>query len=161
MTWDNIAQLKTQWNVAKEAPDKFALEIILCNVFLILSGQYWTRQISMQCCPRGSRQHCLSKGPAHCCLITLKKILHSWKLNAMLSERLQTTLFRKHLVQNCLNTLGKTLHRSKPYAMLPKKLQTTFHKKHSCAKLSEYSCNNIAQVNVLCNVVRKAPDNIA
>ena len=53
---------------------------------------------SMQCCPRGSRQHCTRKNPEdpeECCLTTLRTTLHTSKTFAMLSERLKTTLHKR------------------------------------------------------------------
>ena len=53
---------------------------------------------SMQCCPRGSRQHCTRKDPEdpeECCLTTYRTTLHTSKTFAMLSERLQTTLHKR------------------------------------------------------------------
>ena len=80
----------------------------------------------------------------------------------MLPRGSRQLCIRKSPVQCCLNTLGITLHSWKPYyTMLPEKLQTTLNKKKSCAIFSLYSRNNIAQVKNLCNVVRKAPDNIS
>ena len=49
----------------------------------------------MQCCPRGSRQHCMKKKCYECCVNTLGTILHKLKLSAMLSERPQTTFHKK------------------------------------------------------------------
>ena len=87
-------------------------------------------------------------------------------------------------MQFCLNALGATLHRSKPYEVLPERLQTTLHKRKSCAMLSQYSLDNIAQlkpyamlperlqttlhkenvppnINGLCNVAPETPSNIS
>ena len=131
-SWVNIEQVKTLSNVVREAPNDITYEKILFNVVLILLGQHCTGQNPMQCCPRGSRQHCIRKNLAQFCLNTLRTKLHRRKPYAMLSQRLQSTLYKKKPCEIfCLNTLGTTLHRSKPYAMLSKMLRTKLHKKKS------------------------------
>ena len=65
------------------------------NVVLILLGQHCTVRNPMQCCSRGSRQHCIKKDPVQFCPNTLGTILPRWKPYAMLSKRLQTTLYEK------------------------------------------------------------------
>ena len=56
----------------------------LCNVALVLLEQNCTSQNPMQCCPRGSRQHCI-KNPVQCCLNTYGTTLHRSKPYAMFS----------------------------------------------------------------------------
>ena len=74
--------------------DNIPQEKILFNVVLALLWQHCTGQNPMQCCQkRGSRQHCTGKDP---CLNTLGRTLHRSKLDAMLSERLQTLLHGKN-----------------------------------------------------------------
>ena len=70
---------------------------------------------------------------------------------------------RKNPVQCCLNnTLGTTLHRSKSYAMLSER-----HFRKPCIRKNPIQCrsntldDNIAQVKILCNLVRDTPDNIS
>ena len=138
-------------------------EAAFCKtVTLILLGQQWTGKNLMQCFLRSSRQHSISKNPVQFCLNTLGTLHRSKTCDVMLPERGSRQLcIRKSPVQCCFNTLGITLHSWKPYTMLPEKLQTTLNKKKSCAIFSLYSRNNIAQIKNLCNVVRKAPDNIS
>ena len=42
----------------------------------------------MQCCPKGSRQHCIRQNPVHCCPNTPRTTLYRSKPYAMLSEML-------------------------------------------------------------------------
>ena len=86
---------KTLCNVDREALDNIAEEKTLFNVVLILSGQQYACQNPMQCCPRGSRQHCIRKNPVQYCLNTLGTILHRSKSYVMLPERLKKTLHEK------------------------------------------------------------------
>ena len=95
-SWDNIAKTKTLCSVVLEVPDNNAQENILVSVVLIFLRQH---QNPMQCCLRGSRQHCRRKNLGHCCLNTLGTTLHWLKLYVMLSERLNTKLHRKNPVQ--------------------------------------------------------------
>ena len=95
-SWDNIAKTKTLCSVVLEVPDNNAQENILVSVVLIFLRQH---QNPMQCCLRGSRQHCRRKNLGHCCLDTLGTTLHWLKLYVMLSERLNTKLHRKNPVQ--------------------------------------------------------------
>ena len=142
----------------------------------------------MQYCLRGSRQHCIRKILSNVVLILVGQ--HCTGQNPMqYCSRGSKQHCMKNLVQFRLNALGATLHRSKPYAMLPERLQTTLHKRKSCAMLSQYSLENIAQLKpyamlperlqttlhkkmfhsvltayailVLCNVVTEAPSNIS
>ena len=73
---DNIANVKTLCNVARDAPGNIAYEKILCSFVLILLGQYCTNQSPTQCCPRCSRQHCIRKNPVQCCFNTPGTTLH-------------------------------------------------------------------------------------
>ena len=59
--WNNITQIKTLCNVVPEAPDNNPQKKLLFNVALICSGQHCTDQNTIQCCPKGSRQHCTRK----------------------------------------------------------------------------------------------------
>ena len=88
-------------------------------------------------------QHCTGQNSIQCCLLT------GFRQHGI----------RKNPVQSCLNTLGTTLHRPWPYPLISEKFQSTMRKKKSCAKLSYYSWDNIAQLKILCNVAQKAPDN--
>ena len=98
----------------------------------------------MQCCLRGSKQHCIRENPGQYCLNTLGTKLHRSKPYAMLPQRIHRTLHKKNPVQCCLikkpmqgcprgsrqhciiknpvqcclNTLGTILHRTKSYAIL-------------------------------------------
>ena len=140
-------------------------EAAFCKtVTLILLGQQWTGKNLMQCFLRSSRQHSIKvKILYNFVLILLGQHCTGQKPRyVMLPKRGSRQLcIRKSPVQCCFNTLGITLHSWKPYTMLPEKLQTTLNKKKSCAIFSLYSRNNIAQIKNLCNVVRKAPDNIS
>ena len=98
--WNNITQIKTLCNVVPEAPDNNPPEKRLFNVALILSGQHCTDQNTMQCCPKGSRQHCTRKTLCNIVLILLDK-------------RLQTKMHNKKSFQCCPDISGTTLHRSK------------------------------------------------
>ena len=134
----------------------------LSNLALILLGQHYTCQNSMECCLKGSRQYCIRKNPVQCWFNTIATTFHSWKLYVILPKRLQRQhCIRKNSVQCCLNTLEIILHRSKSYEILSERLQTTLHKKKSCLMLSWYPWVNIAQLKTLCNVVWEAPDNTA
>ena len=86
---------KTLCSVDREALDNIAEEKFLFNVVLILSEQKYACQNPMQCCPRGSRQHCIRKNPVQCCLNTLGTILHRSKPYVMLPKRLTKTLHKK------------------------------------------------------------------
>ena len=99
----------------------------------------------MQYCLRGSRQHCIRKILSNVVLILVGQ--HCTGQNPMqYCSRGSKQHCMKNLVQFRLNALGATLHRSKLYAMLPERLQTTLHKRKSCAMLSQYSLDNIAQL---------------
>ena len=89
----NYSLVKAVTWVAQDALDNIPQEKILFSVVLALLWQHCTGQNPMQCCQRGSRQHCTGKNP---CLNTLGKTLHRSKLDAMLSERLQTLLHGKN-----------------------------------------------------------------
>ena len=91
-SWDNIAQVKTLCNVVKNAPDN--KKKILFNVVSVFLGQHCTGKKPMQCCPRGSRQHCIVNILCNVDLILLGQ-RSTGKRYAMLSQRLQTTSYRK------------------------------------------------------------------
>ena len=61
----------------------------------ILFGQYYTEKNPMQCCPRGSKQHCTGNNSVQCCLSTAGIALHKYKLYTVLYLRLQTAMYRK------------------------------------------------------------------
>ena len=63
-------------------------------------GQHYTGQNPMQCCSKGSRQHCIRKNPLQCSLNTLGTTLHSWKPYAMLPKMLHTTLHKENVSFN-------------------------------------------------------------
>ena len=94
-SWVNIEQVKTLCNVAQEVPDNIAYEKVIFKVVLILLGQNFIGQNSMQCCTRSSKQLFTRKSPVQCCLNTLRTTFHRSKVYAMLSEKLQTTLHEK------------------------------------------------------------------
>ena len=75
----------------------------------------------MQCCPKGSRQHCIRKNLVQCCLNTLWTTLYSWKPYAMLPERLQITLHKKKILCNVvLILLGQHCTRKNPMQCCPR-----------------------------------------
>ena len=98
-SWGNIAQIKTLCSVVFQAPDNNAQEKILFYVVLILWGQHGAGQNPVQCCPRGSRQHCTGK---ILCKILCKVFFifmgqhGTGKAYAILSQRLHFTDNRQH-----------------------------------------------------------------
>ena len=83
----------------------------------------WPRgQNPMQCCPKGSRQHCMRKNLVQCCLNTLWTTLYSWKPYAMLPERLQITLYikKKILCNVVLILLGQHCTGKNPMQCCPR-----------------------------------------
>ena len=66
----------------------------------MLLGQHCPAENPMQCCPRRSSQLCIRQIPVQCMLNTLGTTLHSWRPYAMLSETLQTTLYKKNVLFN-------------------------------------------------------------
>ena len=124
-------------NVFGEAQDSIGQEKMMFNVVLILFQQHCLGQNLMQCCPKGSRQHCIRQKPVKYCLNSLETILHRSKPYAMLSEEDPDSIaLEKKPAQCCLNTLRTTLYKSKPYTILFDRLQTTSHNKKSGAILS-------------------------
>ena len=95
-SWVNIEQVKTLCVVAQEVPDNIAYEKVIFKVVLILLGQNFIGQNSMQCCTRSSKQLFIRKSPVQCYLNTLETILYRSKPYAMLTEMLQTTLHKKN-----------------------------------------------------------------
>ena len=79
----------------RKTPDNMALKIILCNFTLILLGQHYTGQNSMQYCSTGSKQHCIRKDPVQFCLSTLGTTLDRLKSYTIISERLQAIMHKK------------------------------------------------------------------
>ena len=89
------------------------IEKILFNVVLILLRKSWREEISVQCYPRGCRQHSIRKNPVECYLNTLGTMLHRSNLFEMLSEKLVTILLQNKK-KSCLmlfNNLGAALNR--------------------------------------------------
>ena len=80
-----------------------------CLMLSILSRHYYTGPNPMQCCPRGSRQHCIRKILGQCCHNTFGTTSHKSKLYAMLSTRLQTKLHRKNPCNVVPEALDKTV----------------------------------------------------
>ena len=103
-SWDNIAQVKTLYNVvqlapdnitqekvaillgqhytgktlcsvAQEPPENIAHEKVLFNKVVILFGQHCTGKNFVPCCPRVSRKHYTVKNLAQCCLNTIETTL--------------------------------------------------------------------------------------
>ena len=135
---DNIGQIKNLFSVVREAPDNNAKEKILFNVVLILLWQQSTGQNSMQCSPRGSRQHCTGKILCNVALILLGQ--HYTGRNLMQCCPWGSRKQCMHIKKSCsilsFNTLETTLHRLKSFAVLSERLQTTMHKNISCSMLS-------------------------
>ena len=136
--WNNITQIKTLCNVVPEAPDNNPQKKLLFNVALICSGQHCTDQNTMQCCPKGSRQHCTRKILRNVVLIFLGQHCTEKALRIFFSGGSKQKCIIKNHFQCCSDTSGTTLHRSK-------------------ALCSQRGSRQHCTRNILCNVVLILP----
>ena len=91
--------------LSKMLPTILYKKKILFNVVSVFLGQHCTGKKPMQCCPRGSRQHCIVNILCNVDLILLGQ-RSTGKRYAMLSQRLQTTSYRKiRQFRQCLNNI--------------------------------------------------------
>ena len=96
---DNIVQVAPQSSIQYylTSTRQHCINKILFNVVLILLGQYCTDKIFMQCCSKGSRQHCIKKKKKK---VLINVVLILFRVHSTVKNSMQRR--RKHSRQYCI-----------------------------------------------------------